>query len=658
MTPKALLSAAIADRDAFDSIAASEEPGSFPDELKPIWEGVKKYYELSPEAESADIDTVVAYSVDGMANPKHRKATEALVRETGPSASHGKNPKELVRLAGLSRVRNELAVALGSRQKYEDVEPLLLQFQSLSIPESDDPELGWNGIVRKRTDRKGRMRVSPKGLNEALGGGLLPGHNLTIFGLTECIAADQKVRVSRLKNCKGSKTYTLEALWRRWAFNKRGKGKAIYIQSARDNGKVYYNKILDVIASGKKEVFEIKTANGFSVKATATHRIAIGGGLYANVRDLRVGDGVLTDRRTATARKHRQELTTKLPKTPYKTRVVAGQEYQRVKVSRLVYDAHLNGLTFNGFLEAIRQGRGEMLVYSDPFLDIHHIDGDHCNDVPENLRLISRAEHTRLHARQKDIGHSRHSEISRIVSIEPKGMSQCFDIEVQGPDHNFRAGGIYVHNCGKSALALSMAVGFARRGHKVLYVINEDAVQDLMLRAISCMTGRTYDIMEQAPDEAEAEAIRLGIGNLVMRELAPGTLGELEKLVRQHKPAVLVVDQLRNIDGKKSSNNTERLDKVAQGVRAIGKRYKLATISVTQGADSGRDKAYLDTGDIDSSNVGIPGAADVLVGVGMNDALYRAGQRVLSLCKNKLTGKHAHITVNIRPEISRFTTGD
>lgn len=52
MTPKALLSAAIADRDAFDSIAASEEPGSFPDELKPIWEGVKKYYELSPEAES------------------------------------------------------------------------------------------------------------------------------------------------------------------------------------------------------------------------------------------------------------------------------------------------------------------------------------------------------------------------------------------------------------------------------------------------------------------------------------------------------------------------------------------------------------------------------------------------------------------------------
>lgn len=397
MTPKALLSAAIADRDAFDSIAASEEPGSFPDELKPIWEGVKKYYELSPAAESADIDTVVAYSVDGMANPKHRKATEALVRETGPSASHGKNPKELVRLAGLSRVRNELAVALGSRQKYEDVEPLLLQFQSLSIPESDDPELGWNGIVRKRTDRKGRMRVSPKGLNEALGGGLLPGHNLTIFGLTET---------------------------------------------------------------------------------------------------------------------------------------------------------------------------------------------------------------------------------------------------------------------GKSALALSMAVGFARRGHKVLYVINEDAVQDLMLRAISCMTGRTYDIMEQAPDEAEAEAIRLGIGNLVMRELAPGTLGELEKLVRQHKPKVLVVDQLRNIDGKKSSNNTERLDKVAQGVRAIGKRYKLATISVTQGADSGRDKAYLDTGDIDSSNVGIPGAADVLVGVGMNDALYRAGQRVLSLCKNKLTGKHAHITVNIRPEISRFTTGD
>ncbi len=397
MTPRALLSAAMADRVAFDAIAVSAEPGTFPEELIPIWKGVQKYYELSPEATSADVDTVVAYSVDGMSNPKHRKITEEAVREIGQTSSQGKNPQELVRLAALARIRNELAVGLGSRKEYEEIEPLILQYQSLSIPEADDPELSWNGIVGRRADPKSRMRVSPRALNSMLGGGLLPGHNITLFGLTET---------------------------------------------------------------------------------------------------------------------------------------------------------------------------------------------------------------------------------------------------------------------GKSALALTMAVGFAKRGIKVLYVINEDSVQDLMLRAISCITGLPFEDMEANPEMAENEAIRLGIGNLVMRELSPGSLPELEKLVKSHKPKVLVVDQLRNLKGAKTGTYTELLDKMAQGVRAIGKRHKIVTISVTQGADSARDKAYLDTGDIDSSNVGIPGAADVLIGVGVNSALYSANQRMLTVCKNKVTGKHGSVTVNIRPEISRFTTGD
>ncbi|MGD9590828.1 MAG: AAA family ATPase [Pyrinomonadaceae bacterium] len=385
----------MADRAAFDVVAASTEVGAFSEDLLPIWEAVRKYYDLSPEAVRADTETVVAYAVEPMPNPKHRKDTEAVVRDIGAGTADSRNVAELVRLAALARVRNELGVALSSRKGYEDVEPLLLQFQSLSVPSSDDPELSWNGIVRRRTSRKNRMRVSPRSLNDAIGGGLLPGHNVTIFGLTES---------------------------------------------------------------------------------------------------------------------------------------------------------------------------------------------------------------------------------------------------------------------GKSALALSMAVGFARRGIKVLYIINEDAAADLMVRAVSCITGQTYDTMESAPDEAEKEAIRLGIGNIVMRELAPGSLAEVEKLVRQNKPAVLIVDQLRNLRGTKTDNFTQMLDKVAQGVRAIGKKYKIATISVTQAADSARDRSVLDTGDIDSSNIGIPGAADVLIGIGVTQALYNAGQRMLSICKNKLSGRHMAFPVNFRAETSRFTT--
>lgn len=395
MNPRALLKAAIADRQAFDTIAASSEAGAFSDDLAPVWDAVRKYYDLAPEAASADLDTVVVYAVDSMANPKHRKATEETIRSLGQGETPGRNIAELVRLSALARTRNELAVALGSRREYGDIEALVEQFQALSVPASDEPELDWNGIVKSRTARKGRMKLSPAALNDALGGGLLPGHNVTIFGLTES---------------------------------------------------------------------------------------------------------------------------------------------------------------------------------------------------------------------------------------------------------------------GKSALALTLAVGFAKRGVKVLYIINEDAVQDLMVRAVSCITGRSYEELEQEPEGAELEALRLGIGNLVMRELSPGTLGEVERLVRRIKPQVLVVDQLRNIRGAKADNYTQVLDRIAQGVRALGKKYKMATIGVTQAADSARNKAFLDTGDIDSSNIGIPGAADVLIGVGGNEQLHNAGQRMLSICKNKVTGRHLNFSVNLRAEISRFTS--
>lgn len=202
---------------------------------------------------------------------------------------------------------------------------------------------------------------------------------------------------------------------------------------------------------------------------------------------------------------------------------------------------------------------------------------------------------------------------------------------------------------GKTALALTLACGWAKRGHKVLYVGNEDPAQDLMVRAIQIITGSPRSRLIDEPGSVEAEAFKRGIGNLVVRELSPGTVPELERLVRQEKPAVLVVDQLRNLRVAKMENMTQRLDMAAQAVRALGKRYGMVTVSVTQAGDSARNKPTLDDGDIDSSNTGIPGAADVLIGMGKDQTLDNAGMRRLSLCKNKVSGRHDVIDVVLDP---------
>lgn len=206
---------------------------------------------------------------------------------------------------------------------------------------------------------------------------------------------------------------------------------------------------------------------------------------------------------------------------------------------------------------------------------------------------------------------------------------------------------------GKTALALTMACGFARRKKKVLYIGNEDPIQDLMTRAITNLADASVDDLAQDPDRYERDAMLAGAGNLVMRSTAPGTLREVEALVRQHQPDVLFVDQLRNITSGKSDNYTQLLDRNAQAVRALGKKYNMVTVSVTQAGDSAEGRPVLGMGDVDSSNTGIPGAADVMIGVGVTEALDKSGQRVLSLCKNKL-GTHSQVLVQFDPFRSKM----
>lgn len=228
------------------------------------------------------------------------------------------------------------------------------------------------------------------------------------------------------------------------------------------------------------------------------------------------------------------------------------------------------------------------------------------------------------------------------MKVSPKRLNESLGGGVC-PGHNITIFGR--PEAGKTALAITMACGFARRGHRVLYVGNEDPIQDIMVRCITNLTNSPLSDITVDPDRLERLALEKGASNMVMRSTAPGTIREIEALIKQHKPAVLFVDQLRNITSGKSDNYTQLLDRNAQAVRALGKRYGLVTVSVTQAGDSASGRAILTMGDVDSSNTGIPGAADVMIGVGVTDALDAAGQRMLAICKNKL-GPHSQVLVN------------
>ena len=199
---------------------------------------------------------------------------------------------------------------------------------------------------------------------------------------------------------------------------------------------------------------------------------------------------------------------------------------------------------------------------------------------------------------------------------------------------------------GKTLIALNMVRGFIEHGYKVVYVGNEDPISDLIERFLVSLTGRTKWEVRKHYNKAQALAAKKGWENLIWAPLSPGTIPEIRALVEEHKPDILVVDQIRNLDtGDKDFVRV--LEKAAQAMRVFAQKYGLLSISITQAADSATGKAVLGRGDIDNSNVGIPGTADLMLGIGATEDQEFSGKRTLSFPKNKISGQKNPLEVMV-----------
>jgi len=199
---------------------------------------------------------------------------------------------------------------------------------------------------------------------------------------------------------------------------------------------------------------------------------------------------------------------------------------------------------------------------------------------------------------------------------------------------------------GKSLLTLNMVHGFLRQDLKVVYCGNEDPAEDMLIRLAARVGDVSIHDMNKYPEKVKNFLKSRNWDNFYFVELAPGTPQEIEACVDEYKPDVLIVDQIRNLEmGEK--NFVRTLEAAAQFMRRMGKQYNMVTISLTQAADSATGKNFLARGDIDNSNVGIPGTADLMIGLGADNDTEAAGFRWLSLVKNKVSGNKEPIQVKV-----------
>lgn len=238
-----------------------------------------------------------------------------------------------------------------------------------------------------------------------------------------------------------------------------------------------------------------------------------------------------------------------------------------------------------------------------------------------------------------------------LIKVMPKALNERLDGGLLRGHHLF----VFARpEVGKSMFVINAMRGFVLQNLRVLYIGNEDPLDDIVLRTVGCLADMTrHEVMED-PDRADQTARANGYGNITFASLSPGTVKEIEALVEEYEPDVLIVDQLRNLNIGKEDNFTRKLELAAQGLRGIGQRHGCVVLSVSQAGDSASGKSILDMGDVDSSNTGIPAQADVMVGIGMTQEDEAMGRRVLSLPKNKPGGIHAAFPVLVDPQKSRI----
>lgn len=246
---------------------------------------------------------------------------------------------------------------------------------------------------------------------------------------------------------------------------------------------------------------------------------------------------------------------------------------------------------------------------------------------------------------------------SNILPVYPKKISEVLDGGIRKGHHVV----VFARpEAGKTAFAVNAASGLAYKGFSGIYFSNEDRLDDLILRFACNLTGMTSAQIcadyKRAQDQLNR---RLGDSKRIrIVSMAPGSIEAIDAYCEKYAPEWIVIDQIRNLADRKEDNRVLHLERVASKARNIAKARNAACFSITQAGDSASGKLFLDQGDVDFSNTGIPASADVMIGIGKKDDGDEEGLdpniRGVHLCKNKITGRHEKIHVRIVPEFSRY----
>ena len=215
---------------------------------------------------------------------------------------------------------------------------------------------------------------------------------------------------------------------------------------------------------------------------------------------------------------------------------------------------------------------------------------------------------------------------------------------------------------GKTTFLASEVSYFAQQSDSpILWFNNEEDGKKVQRRIIQATLGYSLEELYADIQVNRQKYYDLTGGRIKLIDSANIHKRDVEVLVAQYKPALVVFDQIDKIKGFVNDREDLRLGAIYVWAREIAKEH-CPVIGVCQADATGEGKAKLGMENIANSKTSKAAEADFILGIGKRNTDGYEYSRTLTLSKNKLDGdadsvpelRHGSREVIILPEIGRY----